>query len=179
MISRRELIRSVPPSLAVAATLTIPAIAEVAKNPDAELFRLGAEFDRLRAEYLPLEAESQRCLQAWLEQCNQRGVSLDVDQASGERIAQQVGSVDADARTIPVERAFHATIEALLMMPAATLAGLAIKAKVIRLAVLFQDHDEEEPTEEEYLRLDWHEEVPMRFLFEVERLAAKDNAVTA
>ncbi|RWN59631.1 hypothetical protein [Mesorhizobium sp.] len=162
--------RSILGGLAAATAFVATNHADAAANPDAELIRLGKEFDRLRAEYIPLLAESNRLQRVWIDECDQRGVLLQSDCDNGWAIAEEVGSVTADRREEPVQMALDETTKAIFATTATTLAGFAVKAKTLRLEVL-PSRWAEEPTESEYEAMDWDEEMPLRFLFEIERMA--------
>jgi len=71
--------RTVLTALAAATTASVPALAvagSIASHPDAELLRLGAEFDRCRAAYLPACEESRRLLKIFKEEVDRRGLYL-------------------------------------------------------------------------------------------------------
>ncbi|HRO90962.1 MAG TPA: hypothetical protein PLC06_10730 [Promineifilum sp.] len=166
-LTRRSLLSSAPVFgfTAIAPTTMTAAAALDYGRSDAELIRLGGEFDRLRAEYYPLRDEAHRLHHLWIDTCQARGVRLGSEAAWV--IADEVGVVAADHREEPVQIAFDATVTAILAAPAATLVGLAVKAKVIRLEVLAHAV---EPTEAEYRAMDWGDETVIRFCFEIERM---------
>lgn len=167
-LTRRSILSSAPVigfTAIAPATMTVAAALDYGRS-DAELIRLGKELDRLRAEYYPLRDEAHRLHHLWIDTCQARGVRLGSDAAWA--IAEEVGVVAADQQEEPVQIALDATVTAILAAPATALAGLAVKAKVIRLEVR---GCAVEPTEAEYRAMDWSDETVIRFCYEIERMA--------
>jgi hypothetical protein len=164
-INRRRAILSAGAAAAALAVTSLPAEPATA---DAELLRLGQELDRLRPEFIPLKDEADELLQVWLDECHRRGVSLDSD--ASHAFAEEIGLQAAERRAQPLEYAVGRTTDAILAASATTLAGLAVKAKALRLEAL-RNRPEVEPTDAEYEEMDFDEEMVLRFIFEIERLA--------
>jgi hypothetical protein len=140
-------------------------------NPDAELIRLGNELDRLRPIYHAVGEELGTCQKRWIEECDRRGVSLQSDCDNGWAIYHELGAKEIEARYDPLADRFNELNEAVLAAVPATLAGLAVKARAVRLDCTSCRTDTE-PTEAEYKAMDdWIEEMIIRFVVDVERLA--------
>src|SRR5262249_5670207 len=74
--------RTVLTALAAATTAGVPALADaaaLASHPDAELLRLGAEFDRRRADYVPACEEMWRIEKEFEEEADRRGLPRDYE----------------------------------------------------------------------------------------------------
>jgi hypothetical protein len=163
-INRRRAMLGAGAAIAALAATTLPAEPATA---DAELIRLGQELDRLRPEFIPLKAVSSRLQQVWLDECHRLGVSLDAD--ASHAFAEEIGLRAAERRVEPLETALGRTADAILAASATTLAGLAVKAKALRLEVL--PYRPELEAKAEYEEMDWDDEVVLRFMFDIERLA--------
>jgi hypothetical protein len=64
-------------------------------HPDAALLRLGQEFERLHAEWLPLDAESTRCHDLF-----ERLLSIEACRAEWERLSEETGRCRLGRRII-------------------------------------------------------------------------------
>lgn len=128
-------------SAAVAAVASLPgcmALAPAAASirppePDAELIRLGIEFDRAEAAWIPLWREWQRHERLWRETIEARGMSL---AEHGADAVQSVfdeagGNAASDANDEALARLYDLRERMLAIQPTTT-AGLAARAKVLR-----------------------------------------------
>lgn len=129
-LNRRALVAGA--SLVAAAALrgcSSPAVAEAA--PDAELVRLGTEFDRAHAAWLPRWQEWQRLDDEWRATIKARGMSFHTHgEAAVWAVQSEVGAEAAsDANDLALSEVERVADEIRLLRPT-TIAGLAVKAKV-------------------------------------------------
>lgn len=154
-----------------AACAGVPALgsaAAIPSHPDAELLRLGKEFERRYAAFLPVDAE-----------CNRLG---DVFEEALERT--RLSSMDTNFEfwgQLRIETGFKAAIEAqnkalddidavttkIRETPAKTFAGLAVKARALRYDTHLSTQCDLPPEDQ-----DWPEQVMNEFVAEIGRFAA-------
>jgi hypothetical protein len=167
--------RAVLTALAAATTASVPALAvagSIASHPDAELLRLGAEFDRRRADYLPA------CKRCWYmeelfnEEADRRRLRPDSKRtyALWAKLRIETGCDDAATRQNELGEQVDAVTKRIRETPAKTWAGLAIKARALRFDTML---DFECGPENEQ---DWPELVMDAFVAEIERLTASETA---
>lgn len=124
-------------ALAAGTTASVPALAvggAEASHPDAELLRPGAEFDRLHMAWLPLKAEADRLDLAYVAEARKMtaeagGLNLDLWMRWGEEAGVNA-AVEAEERAFEHIDAVTAKIRE---MAAKTFAGLAVKARALRM----------------------------------------------
>lgn len=172
-ISRRDILRKV--GLA-GSLISIPAVAGVvvssraearvcaAPADDAELIRLGEEFDRLYAEWLPLRDEHRRCADLRDRAWKTGGFKFSAD--AYNRCCEWSGVIAADAAEEPVLAQLDALAESILVLSASTFQGIAIKLRVVWFSA-FPNHDPAEDEDE----MDWDARCLMLVRREVQALA--------
>lgn len=143
----------------------VPALADVA-HPDAELLRLGQEFERLHAAWLPVDAECTRLDELFEEEWGRRGLSIDANLGAWSRLKDEMGF---EAALEAEERAFlliDAVTTKIRETPAKTFAGLAVKARALRFDTHLDTQCDLPPRDQ-----DWPEHVMNQFIDELDRLA--------
>jgi hypothetical protein len=160
-------------ALPAAAAITLPAMAATAvlagaSHPDAELLRLGAEFDRLHAIWLPLHAE-----QARLAGVFSAAVTA-AETSGGKRLAwDEFAALRCETGYEPaIERSWDEALtpldslsEEIREIPARTLPGLAVKARLLAYDTDYSSRIDGPDAE------DWDVQSFARFLGEIERMA--------
>lgn len=149
--TRRELLRKA--GLA-GSLITIPAVAGTVINnraeanectapaDDAELIRLGEEFDRLYVEWLPLEAEHAACARLRDKAWKTGGFKFSTEAYNA--CCEWAGVTAAEAAEAPVLDRLDDLAERILALPARTFGGVAVKLRVVRFCAFGaqQAHDE-------------------------------------
>jgi hypothetical protein len=82
--------RAMLAALAAAPIAGVPTLAGVA-HPDAELLRLGEEFERHYAASLPVNAECQRLVGLFDEEWDRRGLSIDANFVAWGQLREKMG----------------------------------------------------------------------------------------
>jgi hypothetical protein len=162
--------RSVLTALAAVPVAGMPALADaaaLASHPDAELLRLGAEFDRIHAEYRVADDEA---TQIDDEFHDRTGLTPTPDKDAFELWARSRIEYGVDA-TIEISDALFLRVDAVTekirAVLAKTFAGVAVKARALR----FNTHLHTQtslPSDEQ----DWPERMMNLFVAEIEWFAA-------
>ena len=180
-VSRRTIVTATAASIACGTALgsAIPAAAlpaghataELASHPDAELIRLGKELDRLRPINAELGTELWVLQKGWIAELDRRGVKVQSDVDSGCPIYNELGGAEVEDRHDRVADLCVELTKAILAAVPTTIAGLAVKAKCYRFECSGV-RAASEPTEAEYDEMDWDDEITLRLVFDIERMAA-------
>lgn len=144
-------------------------VALAATSPDAELIRLGAEFDQAEADWIPLWREWQRHERLWRETLDARDMSftggnMDAVMAVFDDAGGRVASEANDAALARLDR----IAEQIKKLRPTTLAGLSAWAKVARFDGV-SIHAREKPAN----RREHQEAAILDFLGLVEELAVQ------
>lgn len=127
--SRRAVIAT---ALAGLAAGCAPIGARAATPADADLIRLGKEFDRAEAEVLSLWREWRRCEALWRETIAARGLSFEKSEAAVWAVHKEVGATAAsDANDASLDH-LDRIRDAIHAIKPTTIAGLAAWAKAAR-----------------------------------------------
>jgi hypothetical protein len=142
-------------------------LAGAAAHPDAELLRLGEEFERRYAASLPVDAECKRLERLFNEEWRRRGLSIDDNLAAWLELGAETGFEAAvEAENAACDR-IDAVTKKIRETPAKTFAGLAVKARALRFDAHL-DTQRDLPLGDQ----DWPEHVMNEFVAEIEALAA-------
>jgi hypothetical protein len=155
-------------ALAAAPIAGVPPLAGAAiPHPDAELLRLGEDFEQRHAAWLPVAAECTRLGGLFDEAWDRSGLSLGDNFEVWKQLRIESGveaAAEAEGRAFNLVDAVTTKIRGT---PAKTFAGLAIKARALR----FDAHLSTQcdlPLKDQ----DWPEQVMNEFVAEIDRLAA-------
>jgi hypothetical protein len=172
MLTRRKLLAS-SPALALAAAS--PAAAGLPQNPvpvdvDADLIRLGSEFERLYKEWVPLWRESERTHEAWWTTIEARGLTWKDDIDAIWAVSREVGNEHAANVSNTALDKVNDIAERVRSIEPQTLAGLVVWAKVAKFEAVplsalatVQDLTAKE--------LEWEHECLLKFFAQVDRMA--------
>jgi hypothetical protein len=166
LASRRAVVRALGTAVLASGTLAT-ACQAAAAHPDAVLLSLGAEFERLHAAWLPINAETWRLNSAFEKEWDKKGLSIDANLIEFSQLAKETGADAAatvEGKALDLLDALTAKIRET---PAKTFAGLAVKARALR----FDAHLSTQcdlPLEDQ----DWPEQVMNQFVAELDRLAS-------
>ena len=161
-INRRQAIAGAG-AAAGAMALATPALASVPKS-DAELIRLGAEFDRLHAEWLPAVSEWNRLFGVAHEVWKAKNIPWSEDEFLAVR--DETGATAASDREDAALSSLEDIAEKIRELPASGFAGLAVKARVLRYDS-FKNGDFAVPE----VDMDWGPKCFHQFAAEIDRLA--------
>jgi hypothetical protein len=161
--------RTMLAALAAAPIAGVPTLADAAipPHPDAELLRLGEEFERLHAAWLPVNAECTRLGEFFDQAWDRSGLSLGENFEVWKQLRIESGVEAAGAAEERAFKLIDAVTTKIRETPAKTFAGLAVKARALR----FDAHLSTQcdlPLKDQ----DWPEQVMNGFVAEIERLAA-------
>jgi hypothetical protein len=136
----------------------LPATANVVANPDAELLVIGAEFERLYADYVPCHSDMGRFAEIFdliiAEEKKKLGRDLclnnKADEALWEKLRIDCGYEGAICKCDAIlNRIIELTNEAL-KLPAATIGGLAVKARLAQHACHLPEEIEQAPRDQDW-----------------------------
>lgn len=144
-----------------------PPAAVALPSVDMELLRLRDEFLRNNAELDRLNHESELREAAYQQELARLGLGMMDDSKAGFPIAKRMGAYSDGKAAAAGGREFE-LVEAIMRAPAQSLAGLAVKAEVVRIAGIRRS--EAIWTEAELDEMDWHDELVARFIMDAERL---------
>ena|SRR5690348_13899942 len=153
--------------LAAAATLPAAVAVAGATNPDAELIEAGREYDRLAKIYETVLKKEEPCWQA--READIRGLKEKGPYSDAELVAV----IERAEREHPLPspngdqilNLMDPIAKKILALPAHTLGGLAVKARVARFACSSFWHESDEDA-------DWDILVARKLIEAVERVAA-------
>ncbi|MEQ1952473.1 hypothetical protein [Mesorhizobium sp. CN2-181] len=170
MLTRRRLLTSAPALTVAAAT---PAVAAFVMpndaDADAELLRLGAEFERLYKEWIPLWHESERTHDVWWQTFEARGLTWNENQEAIFAVSHEVGNEHAANVSNAALDKVNETAERIRATEPQTLAGLAVWAKVAKFESMpMSVASVQEITANE---LEWEHECLLKFFDQVDRMA--------
>jgi hypothetical protein len=152
-------------TLATAPIAGVPTLAGATAHPDAELLRLGEEFERHYVASLPVNAESKRLCELFDEAWERCGLSIDANFGGQLRAETAVeAAIEAEERAFNLIEAVTTKIRET---PAKTFAGLAVKARALRFGAHLNTQCDLPPEDQ-----DWPEQVMNQFVAELDRLAA-------
>lgn len=165
-VSRRHLLGRACVVTAAAAAVAVPPACTLTTE-DADLVRLGAEFDRAYSAWLPVRAESKRMYQLWRDTLTERGMSLREHGLDAcEAVSCEIGADQArDANQVALDQ-LDRIGERIREIEPTSIAGLVAWAKATRFDVITPDALLKK-TED----LDWDDQCLIAFLGQVERLA--------
>lgn len=107
-------------------------VALASTSADADLIRLGGEFDRAEAELLSLWREWRRCEVLWRETVTARGISIEKSEDAVWAVHEEVGATAAsNANDAGIDR-LDRIRDAIHEIKPTTIAGLAAWAKAAR-----------------------------------------------
>jgi len=181
-VARRSVVKSLFGSVALAAPAMMPGCAVSpaaeaivkaapyvpAADDQAELVRLGREFDRAEAVWIPLWREMRRTHDDWMAVAAKRGLTFRDDGIPAlNTVSAEVGAEAASDANDHALTELEGIIDQINAIPPTSLAGLAVHAKVVRhwsvpLAIRERPVSEREEERTELLR----------FLAHLERLAS-------
>ncbi|MGB7089512.1 MAG: hypothetical protein WBL57_06090 [Methylovirgula sp.] len=169
---RREFLRQ----LAAASVLTIPvaAAAFVHGDPDAELARLGAEFERHYAEYVALAGEMIRIGDRFEEEAERQGIDprhRRDDYPKWVRLRHDVGYEAAITSSNAKAEIIDEIAKRIRAIPAAGIAGMAVKAAVLHFDCLTAVDHVGYWNDESYDPDDWGIEQVHNFVAEIRAIA--------
>jgi hypothetical protein len=147
----------------------VPTLAGGAAHPDAELLRLGEEFERLHAAWLPVAAECKRLAGLFDEGWARRGLSIDANFELWKQLRIESGFEGAIEAEDKAGALIDAVTTKIRETPAKTFAGLAVKARALRYDT-FLSTQCDLPREDQ----DWPEEIMNQFVADLDRLAAAE-----
>ena len=134
-IERRSILKSTAAAIAVAIpgaiTGCVPPVIAGPSGQDAELRRLGAEFDRAHAAWVPRWQEWQRIEREWRSTLDAKGMSFaehGVDAVCS--IFTELGGDDASDANDAALKWVEAVADQIRSLRATTIAGIAVKARV-------------------------------------------------
>jgi hypothetical protein len=160
-------------ALAAAPIAGMPTLAGAAvpirERPNAELLRLGEEFEQRHVALLPIDAECNRLTGLFDEAWNRGGLSMGDNFEVWKQLRIETG---VEAAIEAEDKAFgliDAVTTKIREMPAKTFAGLAVKARALRFDALLNAQCDL-PQEDQ----DWPEYVMNEFVAEIDRLAAAE-----
>ncbi|MEQ1953609.1 hypothetical protein [Mesorhizobium sp. CN2-181] len=165
MLNRRKLLATTPAVLA--AVVTPAAACFGTSDPDAELIRLGAIFDRLYEDWKPLWREMDRAHNRWAAAMHERGTCFGEDMDALFASQAEFGvDIAGDRNNAHLDKVEAAAAPIRVMQPK-TLAGLAVRARVCRF-------DSASLPEIDRPRgdWDWATECLECFIADIERMAA-------
>ena len=163
--SRRAVVRTLGTAVLASGALAT-ACEATAAHPDATLLRLGAEFGRLYAAWLPIYSEMWRLNDQFEKEWAKNGLSIDDNFAEWAKLRTDMGvEAAAEANTAALDL-IDAVATKIREMPAKTFAGLAIKARVLAYDAGIDRRDIPEE------KLDGPEQAMNLFIAELERLAS-------
>jgi hypothetical protein len=152
-------------ALAAVPIAGVPTLAGGAAHPDAELLRLGEEFERRYAASLPFTADRKQREEKFTDDWKSRELSIgewrQLSEATGFEAA-----IDAETRAVDLIEAVTSKIR---KTPAKTFAGLAVKARALRFDAHLSTMCDLPPEDQ-----DWPEYVMNEFVAEIDRLAAAE-----
>jgi len=148
---------------AAALALTGPALASVPKS-DAELIRLGAEFDRLQAEWLPALSEWNHFYGVAHEAWKAKNIPFSEEEFFA--VQDETGATAASDREDAALSSLEDIAEKIRELPAEGFAGLAVKLRVLRYDN-FSNEDFDMPEKD----MDWGPRAFYQFAAEIERMA--------
>jgi hypothetical protein len=173
--SRRETLRTI----GAAALAGGVATAAASSSPDAHLLRLGAEFDRLYAAWLPIHAEVERLDKEFEKEWAKKGLSIDENLeparymqcriAAWRQLQNEIGVDAALSGEDAACKLLDAVTKKIRGTPATTIVGLAVKARALRFDTHLSTQCDLQEKDQ-----DWPERVMSQFIAEIERLAAAD-----
>ena len=161
-INRRQAIAGAG-AAAGAMALATPALASVPKS-DAELIRLGAEFDRLHAEWLPALSEWNRLFGVAHEVWKAKNIPFSLEEVLA--VQDETGATAASEREEAAINSLENVAEKIRELPASGFAGLAVKLRVLRYDN-FSNKDFAVPE----VDMDWGPRAFHQFAAEIDRLA--------
>jgi hypothetical protein len=169
MLTRRKLLASTPALAVAAATAAAAEGMGVTPMPDAELIRLGAEFDRLFEAWHPIWAEMHLMGEAWQEFARkgyESGRFADIMQAWGTPEGVRYEAIiDVNGQHLEVLDKLAVRIRDIVPV---SLSGLAVHARVCWYDCL--PHVKTEGPRKDW---DWDVECLAGFLDHIERMAGK------
>lgn len=135
--------------LSAAAVLVAAPCAVAAGNPDAELIRLGKELDREFEVNRELMEEAGRLYDVWGTMVQARGLKQD-DHAASFPLTQECGYSQANEAWSDCGERIDALVETISDIPAATLAGFAVKANAMLWDMFLWESGHHDSEGEEY-----------------------------
>lgn len=175
-MSRRAMLANVPAALTLAAILPTAALAGGNDNEaDAELVRLGVEFDRLYAEYVVVLEEMLRISDRFEKEAERQGISPARnrnDYAKWVRLSYDSGHEAAIAASNAKAEIIDEIARRIRAIPAVGVAGMAVKASVLHFDCLNDVEHVGYWSDESYDPDDWRVEQVHSFVAEIRAVAA-------
>ncbi|MDI4657237.1 twin-arginine translocation signal domain-containing protein [Xanthobacter autotrophicus] len=164
--TRRSLLKA-SGALGTVAALAVPVAilpkAEAAEHPDAELLRLGAEFEREHVILVHLKKEEKRCKSVFEVERARRGTQGWDDLTA---LHEETGYEAAIDRSSDQFDKLDAITSVIRSIPAQTIAGLAVKVRATAYDCHFSLSFDLPPDQ-----IDWQEGCFLQLVRDVERMA--------
>jgi hypothetical protein len=140
--------------------------APAASHPDAHLLRLGAKFDRLHAEWLPLNTKERLLGSIFHDEVERRGISADRQYKAWCKLRDETGYEAAIGATNDVLKLIDDVIGRIYATRPTTIAGIVVWARAVRFNV-----DLSKPSTAPAEDQDWDFFAMNNFVATLERLA--------
>ncbi|WP_442580583.1 hypothetical protein ACSBOB_00835 [Mesorhizobium sp. ASY16-5R] len=129
MLTRRKLLASTP---ALAVAVATPAVAACSTpDADAELIRLGVEFDRTAREYLAIQPKRHAAYEIWSSELVRLGIGFGGKDRRYNRLMRSTGYGPLADRSNKLTNALIVLFGQIVALPATTIPGVAVKATAV------------------------------------------------